>query len=53
MAGMAGRHTMAEVEHLVEVDALHPDDVHLPGVFVDDVVPAAGARPPATERTSS
>ncbi len=53
MAGMAGRHTMAEVEHLVEVDALHPDDVHLPGVFVDDVVPAAGARPPATERTTS
>jgi 3-oxoacid CoA-transferase subunit A len=51
MAGMAGRHTMAEVEHLVEVDALHPDDVHLPGVFVDDVVPAGAARRPAPERT--
>ena len=51
LAGMAGRHTFAEVEHLVEVDALHPDDVHLPGVFVDDVVPAAAARRPATERT--
>jgi 3-oxoacid CoA-transferase subunit A len=53
MAAMAGRHTIAEVEHLVEVDALHPDDVHLPGVFVDDVVPAAAARRPATERTSA
>ena len=51
LAAMAGRHTVAEVEHLVEVDALHPDDVHLPGVFVDDVVPAAAARRPATERT--
>jgi len=55
MAGMAGRHTMAEVEHLVEVDALHPDDVHLPGVFVDDVlltVPAAAGNP-LMERSSS
>ena len=41
LAGMSGRHTFAEVEHLVEVDALHPDDVHLPGVFVDDVLLAA------------
>jgi 3-oxoacid CoA-transferase subunit A len=43
LAGMAGRRTFAEVEHLVEVDTLHPDDVHLPGVFVDDVLLAAGA----------
>ena len=43
LAGMSGRRTFAEVEHLVEVDELHPDDIHLPGVFVDDVVLAAGA----------
>jgi acyl CoA:acetate/3-ketoacid CoA transferase len=39
---MAGRRTFAEVQRLVGVDELHPDDIHLPGVFVDDVVLAAG-----------
>jgi 3-oxoacid CoA-transferase subunit A len=48
LAGMSGRRTFAEVERLVEVDELHPDDIHLPGVFVDDVVLAAGA-PETTE----
>jgi 3-oxoacid CoA-transferase subunit A len=43
LAGMAGRRTFAEVQRLVGVDELHPDDIHLPGVFVDDVVLAAGA----------
>jgi 3-oxoacid CoA-transferase subunit A len=43
LAGMSGRRTFAEVERLVEVDELHPDDIHLPGVFVDDVVLTAGA----------
>ena len=43
IAAMCGRRTIAEIEELVPVDALHPDDVHLPGVFVDDLVPATGA----------
>src|SRR3954451_10731443 len=43
LAGMSGRRTFAEVQHLVEVDELHPDDIHLPGVFVDEVVLTAGA----------
>ena len=43
LAGMSGRHTFAEVEHLVDVDVIHPDDVHLPGVYVDDVLLAAPA----------
>ena len=38
LAAMAGRLTIAEVEDLVL--ALPPDDVHLPGVFVDRVVVA-------------
>ncbi len=42
LAGMAGRRTFAEVQHLVAVDELHPDDIHLPGVFVDDVLLASG-----------
>ncbi|HEY8414909.1 MAG TPA: CoA-transferase, partial [Thermaerobacter sp.] len=37
LAAMAGRITVAEVEELV--DALDPDEVHLPGVFVQRVVP--------------
>jgi 3-oxoacid CoA-transferase subunit A len=45
LAGMAGRRTFAEAQHLVEVDELHPDDIHLPGVFVDDVLLASGALP--------
>ncbi|MGY1706915.1 CoA transferase subunit A [Geodermatophilus sp. SYSU D00697] len=49
MAGMSGRTTFAEVEHLVEVDELHPDDVHLPGVFVDDVVLSTGKAPAVDE----
>lgn len=36
LAAMAGRVTIAEVEELV--DALPPDEVHLPGVFVQRVV---------------
>jgi 3-oxoacid CoA-transferase subunit A len=38
LAGMAGRITIAEVEELVEPGDLRPEDVHLPGVFVDRVV---------------
>ena len=37
-AAMAGRITVVEAEQVVEVGALHPDDVHLPGVFVQRVV---------------
>jgi len=35
---MAGRITIAEVDRLVEVGELAPDDIHLPGIFVDRVV---------------
>ncbi|MFJ8861555.1 CoA transferase subunit A [Streptomyces sp. NPDC102451] len=38
LAAMAGRVTIAEVEELVEPGALGPDDIHLPGVFVQRVV---------------
>nr|WP_280661285.1 3-oxoacid CoA-transferase subunit B [Geodermatophilus sp. DF01_2] len=38
LAGMAGRVTIAEVETLVEPGGIRPEDVHLPGVFVDRVV---------------
>ena len=35
---MAGRITIAEVEELVEPGDIDPDDVHLPGIFVQRVV---------------
>ncbi|MGW0937545.1 CoA transferase subunit A [Streptomyces sp. NPDC002666] len=38
LAAMAGRITIAEVEELVEPGALDPDEIHLPGVFVQRVV---------------
>ena len=37
-AAMAGRITIVEVDRLVEVGELAPDDIHLPGIFVDRVV---------------
>ncbi|MGX1267604.1 CoA transferase subunit A [Streptomyces phaeoluteigriseus] len=38
LAAMAGRVTIAEVEELVEPGELAPDEVHLPGIFVQRVV---------------
>lgn len=38
LAAMAGRVTLAEVEELVEPGELDPDQVHLPGIFVQRVV---------------
>ena len=40
MAATAGRVTIAEVEELVEVGQLDPENVHTPGVFVQRVVVA-------------
>ncbi len=39
LAGMSGKITIAEVEHLEEPGELDPDQIHLPGVFVQRVVP--------------
>lgn len=43
LCAAAGRVTIAEVEHLVPVGALDPDAIHLPGIFVDRVVPLTQA----------
>jgi 3-oxoacid CoA-transferase subunit A len=39
VAAMAGRLTIVEAEQVVEAGELDPDAVHLPGVFVQRVVP--------------
>jgi 3-oxoacid CoA-transferase subunit A len=41
MMATAARHTMAEVEELVEPGALDPDGIHTPGIFVRHVVQGA------------
>ncbi|WP_374622345.1 CoA transferase subunit A [Pandoraea sp.] len=38
MAAMAGKITIVEVETLVETGSIDPDDVHLPGIFVQRIV---------------
>ncbi len=38
LAAMAGRVTIAEVDELVPSGALDPDDIHLPGIFVQRVI---------------
>ena len=35
---MAGKVTIAEVEEIVEIGELNPDEVHLPGIFVQRVI---------------
>jgi 3-oxoacid CoA-transferase subunit A len=39
LAAMAGRLTIAEVEHLVEPGEIDADGVHLPGIYVQRVLP--------------
>jgi 3-oxoacid CoA-transferase subunit A len=50
LCGMAGRITLAEVEELVEPGMLDPDQVHLPGVYVQRVVPVPPDAPKPIER---
>ncbi|NEM92284.1 CoA transferase subunit A [Galbitalea soli] len=38
LAAMAARVTIAEVDELVEPGELDPDEVHLPGIYVDRVI---------------
>jgi 3-oxoacid CoA-transferase subunit A len=38
LMAMAGRLTVLEADRVVEVGALDPDDVHLPGIFVKRIV---------------
>jgi 3-oxoacid CoA-transferase subunit A len=45
LAAMSGRHPFAEVEHLVGTGELAPDDIHLLGVLVDEVLIASSLAP--------
>ena len=46
---VAGRTTIAEVEHLVEPGEIDPDSVHTPGVHVQRVVHVPDAEKPVDQ----
>lgn len=47
----AGRVTIAEVEEIVEAGELDPDQVHLPGIYVDRILLGASFEKPIEQRT--
>ena len=54
-AAMSGRVTVVEAERVVEVGELHPDEIHLPGIFVKRIVeltPEQAARKGIEKRTT-
>ena len=48
---MAGKVCVAEVEELVEIGAIDPDHVHLPGIYVDRIVVNATPEKRIEQRT--
>jgi 3-oxoacid CoA-transferase subunit A len=54
-AAMSGRVTVVEAEEVVAVGELHPDEIHLPGIFVQRIValtPEQAARKDIEKRTT-
>ncbi|HLS82942.1 MAG TPA: CoA transferase subunit A [Steroidobacter sp.] len=51
MMATAGRVTIAEVEHLVEVGELDPDCIHTPGIFVQRIVQGSNYLKSIEQRT--
>jgi 3-oxoacid CoA-transferase subunit A len=47
----AARVTVAEVEQLVEIGELDPDQIHTPGIFVQRIVQGLNHRKPIEQRT--
>ncbi|HEY1725670.1 MAG TPA: CoA transferase subunit A [Steroidobacteraceae bacterium] len=47
----AGRVTVAEVEQLVEVGALDPNQIHTPGIFVQRILQGTNYRKPIEQHT--
>lgn len=53
LCAMAGRVTIVEAEQIVEAGAIDPDQVHLPGVFVQRVVAVPAGTEKAIERRTT
>jgi 3-oxoacid CoA-transferase subunit A len=52
LVAMAAEVTVAEVDRLVDRGQLDPDDIHLPGLFVDHIFEATDHRNPIEFRTT-
>ncbi|NYE96679.1 3-oxoacid CoA-transferase subunit A [Psychromicrobium silvestre] len=50
LCAMAGKVTIAEVEELVEPGELDPEQIHLPGIFVQRIVEVPAGSPQAEKR---
>ncbi len=48
---MAGKFTVAEVEHIVEIGELDPDEIHTPGIYVQRIVVNATPEKRIEQRT--
>ena len=48
----SGKITIAEVEELVPVGTLPPDEIHTPGIFVRRIIQGAGYEKPIERRTT-
>jgi 3-oxoacid CoA-transferase subunit A len=51
MMATAGKVTIAEVEELVEVGSIDPDQIHTPGIFVQRIFKASGLEKRIEQRT--
>jgi len=51
MMATAGKITVAEVEELVEVGALDPDEIHTPGIFVQRIIQSKDLEKRIEQRT--
>jgi len=51
MMATAGKVTVAEVEELVEVGSIDPDQIHTPGIFVQRIFKATGLEKRIEQRT--
>ena len=47
----AGRVTIAEVEEIVETGSFDPDQIHIPGIYIDRVLLGASYEKPIEQRT--
>ncbi len=51
LCAMAARMTVVEVEEIVEIGELSPDEIHTPGIYVDRIVKGEGYQKPIEQRT--
>jgi 3-oxoacid CoA-transferase subunit A len=51
MCATAGRVTIAEVEELVDVGQLDPDQIHTPGIYVQRIFAGTNYEKPIEQRT--